>query len=380
MCLARQFSRINTIEFTQTLAIICKTTMARIIGQVESLKTLRFELQKRNISRFNSVGDINRFCKEFSMEKHKVLEYHKNVLIEEINQKSDRIKDNENRLEQTINDEISRLDTSIGNYKERKEKLEIKKRNAFFLIKVILFFKIRKLNRKILYLTENYELIINSSIRDIKKEIYHDSNSLAYLSENKQKVIFERSRPEIKELEHAKEAIDELRTLITGAIGESLVEKEIGKLSDDYTLINDYSLQFNPPIYNKKTNDRIYSIQLDHLLISRAGIFILETKNWSKESINSLDLRSPVDQIIRTSYALFVVANNKIHLDKHHWGAKQIPIRSIIVMIHSKPKEEFKYVKIKLLQELNSYIEYFDPILSKHEVESVANSLIRKRN
>jgi len=354
--------------------------MARIIGQVESLKTLRSELKKRNISRFNSVGDINRFCKEFSMEKQKVLESHENALIEEINQKSDRIKDNENRLEKTRNDEISRLDTSIGNYKERKKKLEIKKSNAFFLIKVILFFKIRKLNKNLLYLTENYELIINSSIRDIKKEIYHDSNSLTYLSENKQKVIFERSRPEIKELEHVKEAIDELRTLIAGAIGESLVEKEIGKLSDDYTLINDFSLKFKPPIYNKKTNDRIYSIQLDHLLISRAGIFILETKNWSKESINSLDLRSPVDQIIRTSYALFVVANNKIHLDKHHWGAKQIPIKSIIVMIHAKPKEEFKYVKIKLLKELNSYIEYFDPILSKHEVESVANSLIRKRN
>ncbi|MDX5585446.1 MAG: nuclease-related domain-containing protein, partial [Aureibaculum sp.] len=165
-----------------------------------------------------------------------------------------------------------------------------------------------------------------------------------------------------------------------GAVGESLVEKEIGKLSDDYTLINDYSLKFKPPIFNKKTNDRIYSIQLDHLLVSQAGIFILETKNWSKQSINSLDLRSPVDQIIRTSYALFVVANNKIHLDKHHWGAKQIPIRSIIVMIHAKPKEEFKYVKIKLLKELNSYIEYFDPILSRSEVESVANSLIRKSN
>ncbi|MCK0137375.1 nuclease-related domain-containing protein [Arenibacter sp. S6351L] len=354
--------------------------MARIIGQVESLKTLKAELNKRNISRFSSVGDIKRFCKEFSKEKQIVLESQENSLIEEIKLKSERIRDNGNRLELVRNIEIGRLNASIESYKKSKENLEKKRSSAFFLFKVILFFRIRKLNKKLLYLTDNYELIINSSIRDIQKEIYHDSNSLTYLSENKQKVIYERSKPEINQLEHARKAIDELRPLIAGAVGESLVEKEIGKLSDNYTLINDYNLKFRHPVYNRKTNDRIYSIQLDHLLVSQAGIFILETKNWSKKSINSFDLRSPVDQIIRTNYALFVVANNKIRLDKHHWGTKQIPIRSIIVMIHSKPKEEFKYVKIKLLKELNSYLEYFDPILSNSEVESVANSLLRKGN
>ena len=354
--------------------------MARIIGQVESLKALKAELYKRNITRFSSVGDINKFCKEFPKEKQIVLESQENSLIEEIKQKSERIRDNGTRLELVKNKEIGRLDASLENYKKSKENLEKKRSSAFFLVQVILFFKIRKLNRKILYLTDNYEQIINSSVSDIEKEIYHDSISLTYLSENKQEVIHERSKPEINELEHARKAIDELRPLIAGAIGESLVEKEIGKLSDDYTLINDYNLKFKSPVYNRKTNDRIYSIQLDHLLVSQAGIFILETKNWSKKSINSFDLRSPVDQIIRTNYALFVVANNKIRLDKHHWGTKQIPIRSIIVMIHAKPKEEFKYVKVKLLKELNSYIEYFDPILSKSEVESVANSLLRKGN
>ena len=92
-------------------------------------------------------------------------------------------------------------------------------------------------------------------------------------------------------------------------------------------LFNDFSMEFNPPIYNKKENDRIFSIQIDHLLISDSGIFILETKNWSKQSIKNLDLRSPVKQILRTSYALFVLLNseseyNKIKLNRHHWGSK----------------------------------------------------------
>ena len=208
--------------------------MAKIIGQDESLKSLRTELNKRNIYRFNSVGDINRFNREFTNEKQNILKSHEDILNEEIIQKTNRIIENENKLE------------------------------------------------------------------------------------------------------------------------------------------------FNPPIYNKKTQDRIYSIQLDHLLVSKSGIFILETKNWSKRSIDSLDLRSPVDQIIRTSYALFRVVNSKIQLNKHHWGTKQIPIRNIIVMINEKPKNEFKYVKIRQLKELNNYLEYFDPIFSQKEVDSIVSYLVEK--
>ncbi|MBP6870442.1 MAG: NERD domain-containing protein [Bacteroidales bacterium] len=296
--------------------------MAKIIGQIESLKALKAELYNRKIFIFNSVGDINRFCREFSMKKKMVIESYENSIIEEIKRISERIGENEINLEKAKQDEINRLDTRILHYKERKENLEKERMNAFFLNKAVLFFKIRQLKKELKYITENYNLIINGSIKDIQEDINHDSINISYLSENRQKVILERSRPEIRELERVKEVIDELRPLIAGAVGESLVEKEIGKLSDDYTLINDFSLIFTPPIYNRKTKDRIYSIQVDHLLISRAGIFILETKNWSKESIDSLDLRSPVDQIMRTGYAMYVVVNTNIHLNKHHWGEK----------------------------------------------------------
>lgn len=45
--------------------------------------------------------------------------------------------------------------------------------------------------------------------------------------------------------------------------------------------------------------------------------------------------------------------------------------------INAKPKESFKFVKIKLLKELNSYIEYFDPTLSNEEVYKITNALIK---
>jgi phage terminase large subunit-like protein len=45
-------------------------------------------------------------------------------------------------------------------------------------------------------------------------------------------------------------------------------------------------------------------------------------------------------------------------------------------MINEKPDEDFKYVKVKTLKELNSYIEFFPPILSDDEFDAVSKALI----
>jgi hypothetical protein len=181
------------------------------------------------------------------------------------------------------------------------------------------------------------------------------------------------------------EIIEDISSLIAGAIGEKLVENELKKLSDKNVLFNDFSINFKTPIYNKKENDRIYSIQIDHLLVTNSGIFLIETKNWSKKSIESLDLRSPVKQIMRTSYALFVILNSNrkkigINFSRHHWGDKQLPVRNVVVMINQKPKEKFKFVQIKTLNELNKYITYFDPIFNDSEVSNICEQLKMIRN
>ena len=193
---------------------------------------------------------------------------------------------------------------------------------------------------------------------------------------NRKELISERFSESLENLNYAKEIVDGLYPLVAGAIGETFVVNALQQLSDDYYLINDFSLEFDPPIYNRKDNDRIYSIQIDHLLVCQSGIFLLETKNWSRSSIENLDLRSPVKQIRRTSFALFVLLNsdsraNGLKLSRHHWGAKKIPIRNLVVMINEKPREEFKHVKVLSLKELIGYIQYFDHSLDVEEVEDI---------
>jgi len=147
-------------------------------------------------------------------------------------------------------------------------------------------------------------------------------------------------------------------------------------------LINDFSVSFSPAIYNRQENDYIKSVQIDHILVGPAGIFLIETKNWSEKSLQNLSLRSPVEQIKRTSFALFYLLNNDmssyhLSLDAHHWGDKKIPIKNLIVLTNTKPKEEFQFVKILTVSELLGYVNYFKPIFSYNETKRIADMILR---
>ena len=351
--------------------------MTIVYGQIESLKKLREKLNQNGITRFNSIGDIDNFKKNYEEEKSEISQRTEKSLDSEINcLQSDLVKLEQDydslkaKKETALNYEISYLKGRL--FQIRKARNILKK---IFLSPSLLILKLKISNRE-----KNFEKIIQRQIKSSEKELKSAKKILDNYSKNRKQILAERILPKHQKLEFTKKTVEELSSLIAGAIGETQVVKELQKLPDKYYLFNDYSLEFNPPIYNKNEDDRIYSIQIDHLLVSNAGIFVLETKNWSKNSIKSYSLRSPVAQIKRTSFALFVLLNSNsadsvLYLKNHHWGDKKIPIRNVIVMIHEKPKEEFKFAKVITLNELIGYISYFEPIFDDDEVHSIVNCL-----
>ncbi len=292
--------------------------MTIVAGKIESLKRLKEALHSHGIYRFNSIGDINAFLKQYESEKKGIPETVKNSTDEEIK-----------NLEEAS-----------------KHSIEIRDKNIFN--KIFYYFKTRKLLKNHNELVNNYEAILSKRCED-----------------------------SYRKLEFIKETLEGLYSIIAGAVGENAVVSELQKLSDKFYLINDFSLNFTPPIFNKRENDRIYSIQIDHLLICPSGIFVLETKNWSAQSIENLDLRSPVEQITRSSYALFVFMNSDKNqgLVRNHWGRKKIPIRNIIVMTNKAPKCDFQHVKVLPIDKLNGYIKYFGEIFDDTEAENIFNYL-----
>ena len=354
--------------------------MAQIYGQIESLKKLKYELRSCGIYRFNSVKEINSFLNNFQREKEEIINNQEEILKNEINDLNLKIKENRDKCELIKSKTITEIEVRIDSIRINIDILTAKM-NKSFIHKVLYSYSLKRQKKLLQYYISNSSEIISNAINDIREIIENDESTLKKFINNSDLIINKRSLPEIQKLNYVKKTIDDLQPLIAGAIGENLVVKEIEKLPDDFILINDFNLKFNPPIYKRNTNDRIFSIQIDHLLISKSGIYIIETKNWSKIALESLDLRSPVEQITRSSYALFLLVNDaKIHMDNHHWGDKQIPIKNIIVMIHEKPKEDLKYVKVKSLKELNNYLTYFEHIFSEKEVERIAHYLIEMQN
>lgn len=356
--------------------------MTIVEGQIETLAKLKESLRRSGVNRFNSIGEIRSFLRDFETEKKQLPTRIERELATEIQQLQSTLESHRRahdelrtRVRSEVGQRLLELSAEITRASDRSKK------NPFF--KAIFFFKVSSLSRKTSRLQRNLEKIVKEKTNSAGKTVARLEADLENLCENKESLASKRCERSLQDLNHTKEVVDGLYTLVAGAIGEASVERTLRQLSDEYFLINDFSMEFKPPVYNKKENDRIYSVQIDHLLISKAGIFLLETKNWSKASVQSLDLRSPVEQIKRTSFALYVILNgdsktNDLGLRRHHWGAKKIPIRNVVVMINERPKADFKYVKVLALDELLGYIQYFEETFDGEEVKGIFEYLKRR--
>jgi hypothetical protein len=358
--------------------------MTIVEGQIEPLKRLKEILSKNGITRFNSVGELNNFIKNYESEKKEIPSQIESAVDVDIQHMQSALFTCQQIYDDLKADVLNGLKLKLQKLEDETKQAKDKSNKNFFN-KIFYYAKIKGLSRKRSNLENNLGSILKKKTSIAEAEVIRIKNELEDFLKNKKKIISERCKQSYEELATTKDFVEGLYTLIAGAIGENSVVNSLQQLSDDYYLFNDFSVDFNPPIYNKKENDRIFSIQIDHLLVCQSGIFLLETKNWSEQSIKNLDLRSPVEQIIRTSYALFVLLNsdskfNDIQLERHHWGGKKIPIRNIIVMTNAKPKEEFKHVKVLSLNELNGYIKYFDQIFSGKEVRNIFEFLGNERN
>jgi len=349
--------------------------MARIYRNIESLKSLKYELESRGVTRFKSVREIKNFLKDFNSRKLTVLNDIKNELEQEYHKTCIRLKENTQKKVEITNLATEKIDGQIADLQSKIDIIH-KKNSLNFLNKILSSVKLYYLNKQCNDFKGRKSKILNKVVQPLSQKIKIDQVFINKYESNKQILIERKAQIKIEELEFTRDVLEECKNLISGAIGENLVVKEIKKLSDDYVLINDFKLEFSPPIFYKQQNERIYSIQIDHLLISKAGIFILETKNWSKKSVNSISLRSPIEQIKRSNFALYIYISENLLLADHHWGEQKIPIRNLIVMINNKPNAQFKYVSIKLLNELNDYISYFDPVLTENQLNKISSQLV----
>jgi len=348
--------------------------MCLIYNTIGTLSHVELHLAKHNLGEFSSISDLIDFQKNYYFNEEQIILKHK-LSIQ--NEKKD------------LEEDISRLIEEISKNKFKlNEKLEQKrydlnqKINKLFLPNSKYITIIKDLGLSIIIWAKIWSAPILTRInifistRKQSKSLSQKNIRYGFISKDFVGVVNESSFSELQNLSRKRNVINEINSFIYGAIGEYKVENALAKLSDEYILINDFTCTFQPAIFNNKEKDYIKSVQIDHILISPSGVFLIETKNWSEHSLKNIDLRSPIKQIQRANLALFkILANNK--LKKHHWGKRKIPIRNILALVNHKPIEEFQFVKILSLNELVKYITYFPPCFSKEEVEYIAGFLLK---
>lgn len=355
--------------------------MCNVYRSIGSLTTIKSHLQRNNVTGFTSLNELIAFQKNYSSSRQQIISKHelsltqeKKDLNTEITHLDQLIKLKKANLEEAFQKEIEQL----------KQELHFHSSSKNIIQSLINYFKIKSLKRKIRNSELDFHTKISFELGQSINTLGEKNNRYQFITSRFNDAVQESSRASLWELERKKKVIDEINSFIYGAIGEQKVVKELENLSNDYFLINDFCLSFSPPIYNRQENDHIRSIQIDHLLVSPFGIFLIETKNWSGQSLNNVSLRSPVQQIKRTNFALYKMLTGKktglFNLTQHHWGQRKIPIKNLIVLINHKPDEEFQYVKTVTLSELISYIKYFKPTFSSTETQAIAKYLLNLTN
>ena len=352
--------------------------MCKVYNSVGCLTTVKSHLNRHNITEFKSLNEVIAFQKGHAASRQQIIS-NSEVAIE--NEKNNLISDNlqlKNSIESTQETVKNELQEQIEYLKTRLQILS-SANNKNTWKKVISYFRVFFLKKKIRSHEQTLPYKVFQSVHQSMELYQKNEERYNYITSKFQDAVIDNCSEDLRTLERKKVLIDEVNSSIYGAIGEQKVVKELENLPDEYVLINDFCLSFSPPIYNRSENDYIKSIQVDHLLIAPSGVYLIETKNWSEQSLNNLSLRSPVSQLKRTSFALFTVLNKKtegLGLTQHHWGKKKIALKNLLVLINQKPLEEFQYVKILTLNQLLSYIKYFPPIFTRRETENIANELI----
>lgn len=354
--------------------------MCKTFNTIGSLTTLKSHLQKNNIHDFKSIGEVIDFQNKYQNLRQQLISHHKSL----VEQERSLLKIEIGSLDSTIvaiKTELGlRLKDEIDLLKHQPSK-SINETKSDIYRRIIDGFRQWNWKRKIRSKENTIDIKVQEATSYLVDECRRKRNRFQSIESNIDEAATESAHYVLLELDRKKSIIDGLNSFIYGALGEQKVVRTLESLSDEYYLINDFTVFLSTPVYNKRENDFIKSIQIDHILVGPAGIFLIETKNWSEKSLESLSLRSPVEQIKRSSFILFKLLNgqvtkSEVRLKKHHWGDRKLSVKNLIVMTNTKPKDEFQYVKVLTVGDLLGYINYFKPSFLNTEVEAIANFLI----
>lgn len=235
--------------------------------------------------------------------------------------------------------------------------------------------------RKVQWIRNGFQAILVRSTKKQTKFIVRMESEISRIRENLQEIAEEQIASDLRRIDETNARLEEEKLLYYGALGERDVIQKLGSLPAAYHVLNDYRNEFGRPIYNRAEDDRIFSVQIDHIVVGPTGVFVIETKNWSPESLASDAHFSPIKQVRRAGFALFVLLNQamkdgEVRRASTGWGDRKISIKTAVVFRGKVPQGQYEFVRILGIERLNAYLTSGRHEFCAEEIESIVSYLL----
>lgn len=353
--------------------------MARIYRQIGALTQLLDELNREGIGAFRTLDDIRSFRNNCESSSDRIRAEYREILRQELVDLESTYK----QIALKLDRKIEARETLLKDELEELRGALARNENRNVLMRLFFFFRKQKLTKRKTLLENSFE---NEVERPFRKGFAKIDSLKAEIEDRRNSADNWVERYSANDIEEQKRILAVFRKhkyLFYGAEGEEKVSQELSRLPDTYTVINDYRLKFSQPIYDRNNDDRIHSIQIDHVVVGPTGLYLIETKNWSRDSVENTELFSPIKQLKRNNFAMFVLLNQAVERGEidnfsNHWGNRKASPKSILCLINHRLNREFQYVKTLSEKQITQHVKNQRQAFSQREVESIAENLLSR--
>jgi len=168
---------------------------------------------------------------------------------------------------------------------------------------------------------------------------------------------------QIKKFDKARE-----NPLHPGTRGETKVIEELIKLNDSYHVLCGVRIEL--PYYVKyKRRKNLKSAQMDLVVVSPKGVYMIEVKNWSDNYIKKYTTNlSPYEQTERAGLVLWITLQDVI---------KDVGVTNLLLSIRGNMKYNKRYrsVFVSSLAGINKFLEKRQDRLNEKAVKIIVKSL-----
>lgn len=133
-----------------------------------------------------------------------------------------------------------------------------------------------------------------------------------------------------------------------GAVAETELIDELNKLGPYCLVLNDLKLTAHRFIQYE--GEPLRTAQIDTLVLTPAGAFVIEVKNWSAQFARSGAGLDPIKQVGRASYLVY---------DRLRSAGLNVKVRSIVATNGQLPPGTADKVAVRRISQVRGYIQWF---------------------